>query len=117
MKKIERNAQTIEQTNYEKAKEIKMIRDNYVYSASRLNSIIRPNSNLTKEDYRFYVNAVQETFKDLDVISKQFISNDFFYPGNPDWWIKTYSRSTYYRLRGEAIKKFVALFNAKICRC
>ena len=102
-------------SSYEELRRIKIIRDNYMYSSSKINSILNHKSDVNLDEYHFYVNAVQETFKELGVVAKQFISNDFFYPANDGWWEKLYSRSTYYRLRGEAIKQFIAIFNEKVC--
>lgn len=45
--------------------------------------------------------------KDLALI----LYNEYFFPAGSKWWMHYYSRSAYYRLRLEAIKTFLDVFN------
>ena len=45
----------------------------------------------------------------LEKEEQTLISNDFLLVSDYDWWRKTYSKSTYYKLKHQAIDKFVGL--------
>lgn len=58
-----------------------------------------------------YVKNVRKTLDNLNPHERELINKEFFEKNvKQDWWSKYYSRSTYYRLRNEAIKKFVEGF-------
>lgn len=54
---------------------------------------------------------VEMTNKILKPISKLFITNCFIKRSDDAWWFGIYSRSTFYRLKKEAIKEFLYYFN------
>ena len=54
---------------------------------------------------------VEMTNKILKPISKLFITNCFIKRSDDAWWFGIYSRSTYYRLKKEAIKEYLYYFN------
>jgi hypothetical protein len=54
---------------------------------------------------------VEMTNKVLKPISKIFITNCFIKRSDDAWWFGIYSRSTFYRLKKEAIKEFLYYFN------
>jgi len=54
---------------------------------------------------------VEMTNKILKPISKLFINNCFIKRSDDAWWFGIYSRSTFYRLRKEAISEFLYYFN------
>lgn len=58
-----------------------------------------------------YVKCVRRTLDNLNPHERQLISKEFLDVNpKPFWWAKYYSRSTYYRLRNSAIRKFVEGF-------
>ncbi len=57
-------------------------------------------------DYKLYVKRVRLAFERLSEVEQICINNDFFYEDYPDWWQKTYKRSTYYRLRRRSMINF-----------
>ena len=60
-----------------------------------------------------YVKNVQKTLSTMTPAMRELIEKEFFSRNTkPNWWSKYYSKSTYYRLRNRAIKKFVEAFDA-----
>lgn len=43
---------------------------------------------------------------------KEIIIRDFINPDNPQWYVDTYSKSTYYKLKHQAINNFLFLLYA-----
>ena len=90
---------------YRKAIHIqKMMEEGYLYLLEQ--DEIDNFENLKKHQSR-----VELTNKILKPIDKLFITNCFVKRNDESWWFGIYSRSTFYRLRKEAIKEFLYYFN------
>jgi len=61
-------------------------------------------------DYSHFVLKVEKVFESMDSVSKEIINNDFFFQSYPFWWVKVYSRTTYYRLKSQAIREFMEVY-------
>lgn len=62
---------------------------------------------LTKEERELlHVNFVLSA---LDKKEKEIIWNEFFFIEDKFWWMRKYNRSTFYRLRSQAIDSFCEL--------
>lgn len=61
--------------------------------------------------YSSYIFRVEKAYDDLEENHRQIINNDFFYQNSyPFWWESCYSKSSYYRLKNAAMKKFLRTF-------
>lgn len=59
-------------------------------------------------DAALYVYNVKKAISSLNEEEREIIQREFFYNnGDPMWWSKYYSRSTYYRKRSLAVKSFM----------
>ena len=58
------------------------------------------------DKYSDYVRRIRNAYHSLNYLDQLFINNDFFYQEYANWWMKIYSRSTYYRLRVKSMKRF-----------
>lgn len=63
------------------------------------------------EELKKHQSRVDMTNKILKPITKLFINNCFMKRNDDAWWFGIYSRSTFYRLRKEAIAEFLYYFN------
>ena len=100
--------------DYQIVEEVKAIRDNYFHCESALRHRLKfsDNDHLKEKIYREYINEVDRAMNELDGISKEIITKEFFYCADPYWWLSTYPKTTYYRNRKEAINKFLKAFYA-----
>lgn len=67
----------------------------------------------SEEDNPFstYIVRVEKAYDGLDETHRQIINNDFFYQNTyPFWWESCFSKSSYYRLKNTAMKKFLRTF-------
>ena len=65
----------------------------------------------TEVHYATYVGRVEESYRDLEENQKLIVNNDFFYQNSyPYWWESYFSKSTYYRIKRTAMKKFLRKF-------
>ncbi len=51
----------------------------------------------------FILASLENTVRDI-------LWNEFFFQIDKFWWMRKYSRSTFYRLRKQAVNKFMALY-------
>lgn len=71
-----------------------------------------------KENYEVYrydkttCMLVDDAIKELKEDEKRIITNDFLYPLDKKWYLEFYSRSSYLRLRNQAIDKFLRCLHA-----
>lgn len=73
-----------------------------------LSSKYRDNQN----DAVKYVNKVKKTLDKIDKLHKDIVLKEFFGQAKERyWWIPYYSKSSYYRLRNEAIHNFLEEFS------
>ena len=63
----------------------------------------------TDDDDVLYIQHVNFAYLLLNRVERKIIMNDFIFPIEKFWYMKEYSRSTYYRIREKAIKKFLDL--------
>lgn len=82
----------------------KMIDEGYMY-------LLEENEIESYEELKKYHARVEMTNKVLRPISKLFINNCFIKRNDDAWWFGIYSRSTFYRLRKEAVNEFLYYFN------
>ena len=63
------------------------------------------------QDAVSYVKSVKKTLEKMNPSLREVIEKEFFNRNTkPNWWSKYYSKSTYYRLRDKAIRKFIEEF-------
>ena len=60
--------------------------------------------------YAQYTEKVTKAFDSLNDAEKNLINNEFFFQGYHNWWESIYSKSTFYRHKREAMKKFLGAF-------
>ena len=60
--------------------------------------------------YSSYIYRVEKAYDDLEGSHREIINNDFFYQNYPNWWQSFYSKSSYYRIKNAAMKKFLRTF-------
>lgn len=70
-------------------------------------------SQKSETDYQAYVTKVQKAYNKLDSLEQVFINNDFFYQAYPGWWMKFYTRATYYRIRKRSVDRFLEAFESE----
>ena len=73
--------------------------------------LVLQNAKNKKTPEEAYVSQVNFIFSLLDKTEKEIILKDFVFNDNRIWWNNKHSRSTYYRLRERAIKKFLSYFD------
>lgn len=69
---------------------------------------------ISQEKISYYENVVKILDMALNSIKKDYsiiLTNDFFETKEENWWLYYYSRSTYYRLKNNAMESFLELFN------
>jgi len=72
---------------------------------------LRPNYKYMGVDVNEYVKKVNGTLKCLSKEDKHILFKEFFNEkDNREWWKKYYSKSTYYRKRFFAIKRFMETY-------
>lgn len=65
------------------------------------------------ENYDRFLEKVQTAFASLSEAERNLINNEFFFQSYNNWWESIYSKSTFYRYKKEAMKKFLeAFYNA-----
>ncbi|MEI7668393.1 MAG: hypothetical protein WCI62_05325 [Erysipelotrichaceae bacterium] len=70
------------------------------------------NLNIAEKSYIYYVRVVLE---ELSIDERRILVRDFIETSDRNWWMDYYSKSTYYRLKNEAIKHFLdCLHNLKM---
>ena len=60
--------------------------------------------------FQIFVIKVNRAYYQLSDVEQEIINNDFFYEAYPNWWKKTYPKSSYYRLRKRSMKRFKEAF-------
>lgn len=98
-------------TTKELKKEISKISDLYFLALKNYKRATISDSKRTINEYEKFILRVRRAFSSLDSIDKELINNDFFYQAYEDWWIKKYSRSTYYRLKARSMFRFKEAFD------
>lgn len=65
----------------------------------------------TEAHYATYVQRVEDSYNGLEENYKLIINNDFFFQNAyPFWWEEYFSKSTYYRTKKAAMRKFLRNF-------
>lgn len=82
----------------------KMLDEGYMH-------LLEENEIESYEDLKKHHARVEMTNKILRPISKLFINNCYVKRNDDAWWFGIYSRSTFYRLRKEAVSEFLYYFN------
>jgi len=58
-----------------------------------------------------YIERVEAALNSLEDANKEIILKDFFYQNTYNfWWESCYSKSSYYRIKNAAMKKFLRTF-------
>lgn len=95
------------------SKKIQEIAIKYFNSRKEINSLggfLNPNNIDIDNPFSIYIEKVQHAYESLTDIERAIINNDFFYQNYPKWWEGYYKRSTYYRYKSIAMKKFIEVF-------
>lgn len=96
-----------------RVRKVLLIRDNYFYCLRNIKThkLIKLSSKDTSDDFKKYVDKVERVFNRLDPIYKMIINKEFFYNDYKMWWVSLYTRSTFYRIRAQAVISFLEEFN------
>ena len=101
-----RNSKDNSLTRYEELVKISIRYNDYLKHPIKLGFASRSNREVARAVK--YVNNVKRTLKELAKEDKNIIMKEFFlHKGDPFWWEKHYTKSTYYRRRFYAIKSFM----------
>lgn len=57
-----------------------------------------------------FLSAVELAYSSLSAPLQKIINNDFFYQDYPGWWKFLYKKSSYQRLKNQAIDQFLEVF-------
>jgi hypothetical protein len=60
------------------------------------------------EDHVNFIEAFQYMLDHMAEENRQIILNDFINQHQHQWWINFYARSTYYRIKGKALKELLS---------
>lgn len=60
-----------------------------------------------KDELRVMIDTFEIIIQSLSQESKEIIELDFINNVNQDWWMETYSRSSYYRAKTRAMEEFI----------
>lgn len=60
------------------------------------------------EDHVKFIEAFQYMLDHMAEENRQIILNDFINQHQHQWWINFYARSTYYRIKGKALKELLS---------
>ena len=60
--------------------------------------------------YKNFKKLIDSILDKMDRNDKFILVNDYFYKTNSQWWIETYSRSSYYRMKRKALDSFLKYF-------
>lgn len=60
--------------------------------------------------YRYYID-VERTFRNLEVVDQRVINNEFFYDAYRDWWVGIYTEKQFKKIKRDAVKHFMEVFN------
>lgn len=58
-----------------------------------------------------YIQKVKNAYLKLDGLEQRFIDNEFFSNDDPSWWVRFYTRATFYRIRLQSMKHFKEMFD------
>ena len=58
----------------------------------------------------YFLNVFEDVLNDLNSQHKLIIEKTFINTDNNFWWLNLYSKSTFYRLKDEALNSFVNMF-------
>lgn len=67
-------------------------------------------STVGKSHTILYIKKVKAAYSKLDSLEQRIINNEFFFQEYPDWWKKTYTKTTFYRLKKQSMKDFLEAF-------
>ena len=104
-----RNSKDNSLTRYEELVKISIRYNDYLRHPLKLGFASRSNREVAQAVK--YVNKVKKVLKGLAKEDKSIIMKEFFsYKGDPFWWVKYYTKSTYYHRRFYAIKSFMEMY-------
>ena len=96
------------------SKRIEEIAHRYFDCKDHINSVggfLNPNFIDFENPNSKYMDRVNAAYSALNEIERSIINNDFFYQDYPNWWSIYYNKSTYYRYKNEAMRRFVEAFD------
>ncbi|MCQ2793491.1 MAG: hypothetical protein MJ221_03670 [Bacilli bacterium] len=96
-------------------KRLLSIANNYKFSQQRIKDIKRktPLSDSQKAIlnlYENYVKHIETVLGEFNLLDQCILDREYFAPFPKGWWMEVYPRSTFYRLRLGASRKFLELF-------
>ncbi len=93
-------------------REMRQIAKSYSEALTFLNTHFSPfNDEQKTDEYERYVLKVRTAYLKLDGLEQRFINNEFFTNDDPSWWVRFYTRATFYRIRLQSIKHFKEIFD------
>ncbi|MCF0116917.1 MAG: hypothetical protein HUJ61_02580 [Bacilli bacterium] len=96
---------------------LQSIANNYNYSLKRVRDIEKHFKDSKIKDelmefYVFYIESVQKVFREFDPLEKDILEKEYFTPLDKNWWMTSFSRATFYRIRLNITRRFLDSFNA-----
>lgn len=88
-------------------KRMKLVATNYSYC------LFKKRVTTSKEEDEIctlYIARVNKALESLDNVQKYFLNNSYFNNKDKFWWVPLYSKTTYYRIRNDALKVFLTTF-------
>jgi len=98
------------------------IGENYSYALKRIGDFLNEKrlSESQKEIlnlYKKYVKVVDNTLKHLDALERFLLTNEYLCPLEKGWWSRSFTRSTFYRLRLSITRKFISYYEGSYGLC
>ena len=96
-------------------RKLQIIASNYNYSLRRIkdlkrNNELSPSTKAIIEQYEHYVYHIDEIYRNFNMLEKTILDREYFSTFPKGWWEDVYPRSTFYRIRLLASKRFLELY-------
>ncbi len=93
-------------------KKLQAISSNYHYALKRLSEFEHV-EHMTKSQieirqiYHHFIETVTKCIFRFNPLERSVLDHEYFAPISKLWWVNTYSRSTYYRIRLNIARRFI----------
>ncbi len=96
-------------------RKLQIIANNYNYSLHRIKDIKREGllSLSTQEilkKYEDFVYHIDDVCRKFNMLERLILEREYFQPFPKNWWLTVYPRSTFYRIRLMASRRFLELY-------
>ncbi len=96
-------------------RKLQVIASNYNYSLRRIKALKKENAISSSsleilKKYEDYVYRIEEAFKKFNMLERALLEREYFTPFPKNWWSAVYPRSTFYRLRLLASRRFLEFY-------